>query len=135
MSGERDLSRLLAGMQPELNSGTYVFCTLAGGQCSEYAHLEPLASYREAEGLSLVVRREKADQAGLSYDGLFRCITLTVHSSLEAVGLTAAVAGALAEQGISANVIAAYYHDHFFVPSERAEEAMDVLRKMSISDV
>ena len=135
MSGERDLSRLLAGMQPELNSGIYVFCTVAGGQCNEYAHLEPIASYREAEGLSLVVRREKADQAGLSYDGLFRCITLTVHSSLEAVGLTAAVAGALAEQGISANVIAAYYHDHLFVPEGRAEDALETLKKASMCDV
>ena len=79
----------------------------------------------------MVVARQDADRAGLAYDSVFRCITLNVHSSLEAVGLTAAVSGKLAETGISANVIAAYYHDHIFVPAEKADAALSALNELS----
>jgi hypothetical protein len=69
--------------------------------------------------------------SGLSYEGVFRCITLGIHSSLEAVGLTAAVAGKLATHGIAANVIAAYFHDHIFVQSELADRAIGILSEYS----
>nr|WP_275889019.1 ACT domain-containing protein [Desulforhopalus vacuolatus] len=65
----------------------------------------------------------------MKYEGVFKGITLTVHSSLEAVGLTAAISSKLAEKGISANVIAAYYHDHIFVQTEKAEMAMEALNE------
>ncbi len=90
-----------------------------------------MASFREAEGLTLLVTKEDADKAGFNYESVFRGITLTVHSSLEAVGLTAAVSGKLAEEGISANMIAAYYHDHIFVPAEEADAALSALEELS----
>ena len=126
MAGITDLNTLLASLEPVLQPGEFVFCTVHG-DLADFTDLEPVASFLEPEALSLVISRSAADTAGLAYDASFRQITLSVHSSLEAVGLTAAVAGRLAEHGISANVVAAYYHDHVFVPAERAEEALAVL--------
>ncbi|MGO2019037.1 MAG: ACT domain-containing protein [Psychrobacter sp.] len=85
----------------------------------------------ETEGLTLVLTKDKADEAGLNYEGVFRQITLTVHSSLEAVGLTAAVSTKLTSKDISANVIAAYYHDHIFVSNDKAEQALSALKELS----
>lgn len=126
MVGETNLSKLLASMSPKLMPGEYVFCSVQG-EYSDFNELSPLASYREAEGLTLVISKEKAIANKLSYESVFRGITLTVHSSLDAVGLTAAVSTKLAEKDISANVIAAYYHDHIFIQSEKAELALEAL--------
>ena len=133
MSGLTDLAQLIASMDPVLEPGAYVFISRPGAAYGDGAELEPVASFAEAEGLTLVVPQRHADAHGLTYDGVFRRITLRVHSSLAAVGLTAAVAGALTERGISANVIAAAYHDHVFVPEGRAEEARDVLLALASS--
>ena len=130
MSGITDINKLLSSMQPKLAEGAFVFCTVTG-QLADYLALDPIATFRESEGLTLVVSQAAADQAGLKYEGVFRQITLTVHSSLEAVGLTAAVSAALADQDISANVIAAYYHDHVFVPSAQAARALSALKALS----
>lgn len=130
MSGITDLDELLRSMSPELIEGELVFCTVSG-RLDEYLALQPIATFIEAEGLTLVVEKSKAQQAGLVFDGEFRQITLTVHSSLEAVGLTAAVAAKLASKGISANVIAAYYHDHIFVQSAKALSALAALKEFS----
>ncbi len=127
MAGIENPGKLLNSISPELIEGEYVFCTIPNGKYGDYRDLSPLASFIEAEGLTLVVPRESADKSGLEYDGVFRCITLTVHSSLEAVGLTAAVSTKLSEHQISANVIAAYFHDHVFVPSRFAEKALTLL--------
>jgi uncharacterized protein len=127
VSGEEDLDKLLAQMRPKLIAGDFVFCTVAKMQYGDHAQLQPLASYQEDEGLTLVLEKHAAENAGLAYDAVFSCITLTVHSSLEAVGLTAAVSSKLAAAGISANVIAAYYHDHLFVPKNKAELALQLL--------
>lgn len=131
MAGETDLAKLLAAMNPVLFPQTYVYCTVAHRDAARYQALEPLATYREDEGLTLVLSRSAADAAGLSYGPLLRRITLNVHSALEAVGLTAAVATALTNEGISANVIAAYYHDHIFVPEADAERALAALRALT----
>ncbi len=130
MAGETDLSKLLASMAPHLMDGDFVFCTIEDAKYGDFAELLPIASFREAEGLTLVVAKEKADKAGFTYESIFKGITLEVHSSLEAVGLTAAVSSKLAESGISANVIAAYYHDHIFVPSEKADVALSALNAL-----
>lgn len=127
MNGETDLNTLLANMAPHMQDSDYVFCSIPTAQYGDYADAFPLASYREPEGLTLVLEIHRANKHRLSYDAIFKCITLTVHSSLQAVGLTAAVAKKLTENGISANVISAYYHDHIFVPSDRAEDAMAAL--------
>ncbi len=127
MAGEKDLEKLLGSMSPVLVDGEFVFCTLKNSRYGDYADTRPIASFEEAEGLTLVLPRESADSFDLSYDGIFRCITLGVHSSLEAVGLTAAVATKLADHGIAANVIAGYFHDHIFVQADLAKQAFGLL--------
>ena len=114
-------------MEPELVPGRYVFTTTA--RVPEAA--DPVALVREAEGVSLVLDQEQADRLGLPYEYIAAMITLRVHSSLEAVGLTAAVAEQLATGGISCNVVAGYFHDHLFVPIDKADLAVDLLRDLT----
>lgn len=127
MAGIRDLNKLLSSMSPKFLEGEYVFCTVPGGIYGDYKDLNPLASFMESEGLTLVINKEDADRSALQYESSFKCITLTIHSSLEAVGLTAAVSKKLSDNNISANIIAAYYHDHLFVPLKSAEKALILL--------
>jgi len=131
MSGETSLNRLLTNMSPTLRDGYYVFCTSKDADYGDFTETKPFATIKEAEGLTLVLLKEVADQTGLKYDSTLRCITLNVHSSLEAVGLTAAVSTVLAENQISANMIAGFFHDHIFVPSESANNALGLLLKLS----
>ncbi|MFF7729806.1 ACT domain-containing protein [Streptomyces sp. NPDC008001] len=128
MAGERDLSRLLSGMRPELNPGRYVYVTAADAVPTG---LTPVVTVREPEGLTLVLDQEEADKAGLPYEYVAGWITLRIHSALEAVGLTAAVSQALAQAGLSCNVVAGFHHDHLFVPHERAQEAVGVLERLA----
>ena len=130
MPGEWDLAKLLQNMRPEMHEGVFVFCSIAAGK-EIPATLRPVHIFREREGTTLVVRREEAESAGLSYQFASRQITLTVHSSLEAVGFLAAITGRLAAAGISVNPVSAFYHDHLFVPDDRADEALQHLRDMS----
>ena len=127
MAGETDLDKLLALLQPKLLEGEYVFCSVPNIRYGDLAELSPLASYQEDEGLSLILKKYAADAANLPYDSEFRGITLSVHSSLDAVGFTAAVANKLAGNGISANVVAAHFHDHVFVPAAKADLALQLL--------
>lgn len=131
MSGETDLKTLLRSLSPKLLEPRYVFCTIASGQYGDGREAMPIASFQEPEGLTLVVTVENAGACGLDYQGVFRCISLQVHSSLEAVGLTAIVSGKLAAYEISANVIAGYYHDHIFVPEQFADEALERVRNLN----
>ena len=108
-----------------------MFCNLKDADYRALSHTNPLASFAEPEGLTLVITRESADREGLAYEGSFRCISLQVQSSLDAVGLTAAVTGELAAHGISANMIAGYHHDHVFVLSRHADLALSLLESMS----
>ncbi|WP_411382673.1 ACT domain-containing protein [Pseudomonas sp. L7] len=129
MSGEKSITALLRGMSPNLNPGEYVFCTVADSAVLQGS--EVLGSFREQEGLTVILERSRADALGLEYSFVAAWITLTIHSALDAVGLTAAFASALGEAGISCNVIAAYYHDHIFVASSDAAQAMAVLQALS----
>ena len=131
MSGERDLEALLSTMSPQLAEDEYVFLSFAGARYGDHADLEPLAVVGEAEGLTLVAPKSAADSSGLGYETVFKRITLDVHSSLDAVGLTSAFSTALTAHGISANVIAGYYHDHIFVQAKLAETALDVLEELA----
>lgn len=88
MSGITDINELLSTMQPSLVDELFVFCTVKG-ELAEYVNLALIATFVETEGLTLVLTKDSADEVGLKYEGVFRQITLTVHSSLEAVGLTA----------------------------------------------
>ena len=126
MTGERDLGRLLAQLAPRLDPELWAFITLA----EPPAGVTPLMTFREDEGLTCIVTADAAARLGARSAPVFRRITLGVTSSLQAVGLTAAVAGALAEAGISANVVAAFHHDHVFVPADRAAEATACLARL-----
>jgi hypothetical protein len=131
MTGETDLSKMLASLAPKLQDEEYIFCTMEDGRYGDHPELEPIASFMEAEGLTLVIPKHHADEHGIPYEAVFKCITLSVHSSLEAVGLTAVVATKLAAEGISANVIAAFYHDHVFVQANRAKAALAALTSLA----
>lgn len=127
MSGEKELALLLANMRPSLGEDDYVFTTVRDVSAVMQTGIRPKAMFVEHEGTTLILTVADAQLAQLTFEGSYRCITLNVHSSLEAVGLTAAVATALAKVNISANVLAAYYHDHIFVPSAKAQQALDTL--------
>ena len=131
MSGEKDLGKLLLAMSPELIPGEFVFCSFANARYGDHSDLEPIAAFTESEGLTLVIPKSKADEHGIKYETIFRGITLNVHSSLDAVGLTAAFTGKLTEHGISANVMAGYYHDHIFVQHELAEQALAAINELT----
>lgn len=133
MPGETDLNAMLRGMSPSLDEAEYVFCSFPSGHYGDYSNLNPLACFAEAEGLTLVLPRASADENGQSYEAVFRRITLLVHSSLEAVGLTAAVSQQLARVDISANMIAGYYHDHLFVPVADADKALQSLQALAVN--
>jgi hypothetical protein len=132
MAGETDLAKLLSSMSPVLMPDEYVFLTFSGAQYGDYKELEPIVSILESEGLTLVVSKEKADTQCFEYEGIYRKLTLEVHSSLEAVGLTAAFATKLTENGISANVVAGFFHDHIFVQRDEAQRAINALRELSV---
>ena len=127
MTAEKDLHTLLASMRPDLRDGEFVYVVWPDGRPLAGA-IE--AAVREAEGLTVVLPRAEADSLGLSYDFVGAWITLHVHSALEALGLTAAVSGALAEARISCNVLAGFHHDHLLVPVADADRALEVLHEL-----
>lgn len=129
MSGEMNLSILIRNMQPVLQEGDYVFSVVE--EIKSLNLEEVLFYFREKEEITVVVRREYADARQLPYNYISAWITLNIHSSLEAVGLTAAFTSALAQEGIGCNVVAAFYHDHIFVAKTDAAKAMQALRKLS----
>lgn len=129
MPGEKNLEILLRNMRPALQEGEYVFCTLQEMPASALSRC--VMTFQEAEGITVIANRELADEYGWKYQYIAGWITLKVHSSLEAVGLTAAVSHALAKENISCNVVAAYYHDHIFVDRNDCEKAMEVLESVT----
>jgi len=133
MARERDLAALLRDMKPAMQDGVFVFCTLADG-AELPATITPVLTFREAEGTTVVIRREEAERIALPHQFASRLISLTVHSSLDAIGFLAAITARLADAGISVNAVSAFYHDHLFVPEHRAEEALRLLQDMSAPD-
>ena len=131
MSGETDLNKLTATMHPELRDGTYVFVTMPLDGADPDG-LGAVMSFREDEGVAMIVPERAASAAGLV--GIFPCrmITLTVHSALDAVGFLAAVTMRLSAAGISVNAVSAFFHDHLFVPAGQAEETVEILCRMAV---
>jgi uncharacterized protein len=127
MVGERDLRRLLAGLSPALCGRDWGYAVAKAVPNGVVA----FATVAEDEGLTVIARLADLEAAGLAVQGPMARITLSVHSALEAVGLTAAVSTALAEAGISANMIAGFHHDHIFLPAADADRAMAVLHGLA----
>lgn len=125
MHGETNIDLLLKNMTPELNVGDYVFCTVKHQKYLKNKDI--IGFFKEKEGYTVILPKSVADTLGLEYTYIMAWITLTVHSALDAVGLTAAFSNALAAANISCNVVAGFYHDHIFVGKEDAEKAMNVL--------
>ncbi|HET9914340.1 MAG TPA: ACT domain-containing protein [Anaerolineales bacterium] len=130
MSGETDLTVLLRSMEPHLWEGPFIFCSI---DPATYERLEisPIGMFREREGVTLILEREQADEANLSYTELWACITLNIHSALTAVGFIAAISSKLAAAGLSVNPVSAYYHDHLFVLWAERERALKLLREFN----
>ncbi len=127
MPGETDLARMLATLDVVQRPGRFAFVT---GEWPSLA-AAAAATIHEDEGPTYVVTTEQADAAGAPVDFEAAWLTLTIHSALEAVGLTAAFSAALGEAGIPCNVLAGYHHDHLLVPADRADEAVSVLRSLA----
>jgi hypothetical protein len=124
----RARAAMIRGMAPVRRDGVFVFATVTEGHA---ARAVAIAAFHEAEGLSVILPLAEARALGLPTDLPMACITLTVQSALDGVGLTAAVSGALAEAGIPCNMVAAFHHDHVFVPEDRAGEALAILTALA----
>lgn len=129
--GETRLEILLGAMAPMLTDGLFVYAAVPPGR-RDLEVLRPIMIFEEREGATLILTAEAAEAAGI--DAIYRCrmITLEIHSSLEAIGLLAAVTARLAAAGMSVNAVSAFYHDHLFVPADRAEEAIALLKQMAV---
>ena len=129
MSGIKNLNALLNNMTPILNKGHFVFASVKNPKTINLE--DALGIFREKEGTTIILEQCKADELNLKYDFIASWITLSVHSSLDAVGLTASFSNALANESISCNVVAGFYHDHIFVNHKHAQKAMLVLQNIS----
>ena len=130
IAGETDLSALMAKMSPRLDARTFVFVTSDNEQLAVHVD-KALMVFRESEGVTLILEEKDARSAGL--ESVFPCrrITLEVHSALDAVGFLAAIIPILAKEGMGVNPVSGYFHDHLFVPAERAEDALVILQNLS----
>ncbi|MCF7834358.1 MAG: ACT domain-containing protein [Candidatus Pacebacteria bacterium] len=132
MEGERDLHKILKTMNPKLNTGDYVFCSVKNLKLIDVQDTKNvIMTFIEKEGFTIILKKEIADKLNLKYYLVTSWITLTVHSSLEAIGLTSTFSKALAEKEVGCNVVAAFYHDHIFVPKKDAKKAMNILKGLT----
>ena len=122
---ETNLSKMLKNLSPTLNRGEYVFCTLK--DVSSIDRKDTICEFKEAEGTTVIIEKQKADKYNLNCDYVVSWITLNVYSSLNNIGLTALFSTALAKHAISCNVVAGYYHDHIFIDAKDRHKAMEVL--------
>lgn len=130
IDGESDLNKLIKGLSPKLNDGEYVFTSIKNIELLNTS--EVICTFKEKEGFTLILERSRADQLGLRYNFIASWITLEVHSSLNAVGLTSLFTTELADNGISCNVIAGYYHDHIFVSTKDSLKTLGILKQLSL---
>ncbi len=127
--GEKQLDALISAMQPTLHSATFVFATVSTD--FDFVELAPQMVFREVEGVTLILEKGEAERAGLPYEFACRMITLNIHSSLDAVGFLARITHQLAKLDMGVNPVSGFYHDHLFVPVDKAEAAMQSLKALS----
>ena len=125
MAGESDLDQLLQHMAPVVCPGTFVYCTFA--DASLPSGLAPVSTIHETEGLTAIVPKVQAQALGIDFQFESALITLSVHSSLSAVGFLARICDVLASASIPCNVLSGFYHDHLLVPVDRLPEALKAL--------
>lgn len=130
MKISKNLTDLIKNMSPRLSPGIFVFCTVSA-RCLATLKLSPILVFREKEGVTIVIFQRDADKSGLKYTGKWALITLNVYSDLQAVGFLAVMTGALADAKISVNAVSAFYHDHLFVPFNKAPKALSVLKNLA----
>lgn len=128
MEGEVNLKNILKNLNPLLNEGKYVYCTVDNIDRVPFSKI--LFLFKETESITIVLKKEDAEALNLDFSYVASWITLEVHSSLAAVGLTAKFSQALSEAGISCNVVAAYFHDHIFVDEKDEVKAIEVLNEL-----
>lgn len=128
MEGEISLKNILKNLNPALNEGKYVYCTVNDIDTIPMSKI--LFLFKETESVTMVLKKEDAEALNLDFSYVASWITLEVHSSLSAVGLTAKFSQALSDAGISCNVVAAYFHDHIFVDEKDAAKAIEVLNAL-----
>ncbi len=131
-TGVTNLDRLLKEMNPVLRDGTYSFCSIKEDQLSILS-TKPLMVFREKEGVTVIVESDIQTESMRECDRNWKVITLTIHSSLNAVGLLAKISSELANHGISVNVVSAYFHDHLFVKASNATRTLEILNQLSES--
>ena len=133
MPGQTDLKKILESIDPYLVDESFIFMTTDQSLGSISNSLNPIASFMENEGLSLVITQATADKNAITYDSVFSCISLGVHSSLESYGLISIISRELTQNNISTNVFSGYYHDHIFVQSSKAHQALEIISKIGSS--
>ena len=133
MPGQTDLKKILESIDPYLVDESFIFMTTDQSLSSISNTLNPIASFMENEGLSLVITQATADKNAITYDSVFSCISLGVHSSLESYGLISIISRELTQNNISTNVFSGYYHDHIFVQSSKAHQALEIISKIGSS--
>ena len=133
MPGQTDLKKILESIDPYLVDESFIFMTTDQSLSSISNALNPIASFMENEGLSLVITQATADKNAITYDSVFSCISLGVHSSLESYGLISTISRELTQNNISTNVFSGYHHDHIFVQSGKADKALEIISKIGSS--
>ncbi|MHA2021338.1 MAG: ACT domain-containing protein [Candidatus Thorarchaeota archaeon] len=128
--GEHDLGTLIRSMEPSLSDEEYVFVSMDESLIEEL-NIDPLLAFKEEEGVTLILDKTTADSHSLEYLSTWSLITLSIHSDLEAIGFIARVSSELAKEGISVNVVSAFYHDHLFVPYDEGHEALEILQALT----
>ena len=128
-SGKTDLDELFKGMEPELQDDVFVFTTFVANQ--DVSMLTPIMMFQEREGTTLIITKAQAETHGIAFEFPCRMITLNIHSALDAVGFLARIATRLASLGMGVNPVAGFYHDHLFIPADRADDAMAALQAMT----
>lgn len=128
--GEKNLATLLKSMQPQVLDGTWSFVTVPNGKVVPPG-LSPLMTYREPEGVTLLLDDGDVAKSGLVAAFHSKGISLNVNSSLYAIGFLAAISDALAKQAMSINIVSAFHRDYLFVPVARVDEALSVLRRLA----